>query len=527
MELGNLVEGEAIIQRHLRNPLPLNRKTRFTEELEISSQLYFIHNYTLKDIFGIYVLGVNGGQYRSNSLSFQKNSFRDDTFFRNTIIGKTHIWMHTESQSIAAKVIDENFISVSRPVIDRLTGSVTGIVIVETETNILQRMIDSAAIFEKSTILLADGEQILCMAGNKDPIRYGDEITGPKGNRKMYLSEIDQKKYMTDFVATVSGFQIMSLVPLQNMRAQSLSIVSVLLVFIFVVLVLSLSLDFFISSFLTKPIKELSLKMSQVENGNLNIHLEPRYRNEIGSLVSSFNSMIKRTRGLMERIILEQKKINELNYKVLQEQIKPHFLYNTLDSAIWLSRDNKNDKVIELVTSLIHMMRLSLNDGKDIITIEDEIEQIRNYLFILKIRYDEKLSYGIAVSRKASNFIIPKLTLQPFVENAVYHGIKNKEGGGIVSIDCALEEEKVHFVIRDTGVGIDENELRVLNDRNRSEIFSNNPAKRQGIGIKNVSERLYLHFKEESRVWIESVLDQGTSVHIIIPQRRVNPDEII
>jgi two-component system sensor histidine kinase YesM len=309
------------------------------------------------------------------------------------------------------------------------------------------------------------------------------------------------------------------------MRSQSMSIVLVLLAVIIIVLVLSLSLDFFISSFLTKPIKELSLKMGQVENGNLNIHLEPRYRNEIGSLVGSFNSMIKRTRDLMERIVLEQKKINELSYKILQEQIKPHFLYNTLDSAIWLSRDNKNDKVIELITSLVHMMRLSLNDGKDIITVGDEIGQIRNYLSILKIRYNEKLNYTIVISEGSESFIIPKLTIQPFVENAVYHGIKNKEGGGTVSVTCTLEEKKIHFVIQDTGVGIEEDELQILNDRNRSEILSCNPEKRQGIGIKNVSDRLYLHFRHESKIWIESILDQGTAVHIIIPQRKANPDE--
>jgi two-component system sensor histidine kinase YesM len=516
MELGSLIKSEAMIQRQLRHPLPEDRKSRYLEELTISEHLNFIHNYTVKDVFGIYVIGVNKALYRSNSLVFQKESFSHDTFFRKTIDGQDPVWNHTEGQSIAVKVIDENFISVSLPINDKLTNAVTGIVVIEIETRVLQRYIDSAAPAQQGSIFLTAGKQILCYAGSTSLIEYSGETTGPKMNRRMFLAPIDSDKYMSDYITTISGMEVISAVPLRNIRFQSMTIISILLVVIIIVIVLSLITDYFISSFLTKPVKELSEKMNLVEKGNLNIHLEPKYHNEIGHLRASFNSMIDRTRELMEKIIAEQQKSNELRYEILQEQIKPHFMYNTLDSAIWLSRDNQNDKVIKLISSLSNMLRLSLNDGKDIITIGEEKKQISNYLSILKIRYNEKLNYSIKVPLEAEKFLIPKLTLQPFIENAVYHGIKNKKNGGIVATKCHIEQGHLHFTVHDTGVGIEEEDLEELN--------KGQPPKgsgKNGIGIRNVTERLSLYFKDESRVWLESVVDRGTTVHIIIPQKKV------
>jgi two-component system sensor histidine kinase YesM len=511
MELGSMIESDSLIQRRLRNPLPEDKKTRYLEELELSETLSFIHRYTVKDVFGIYVIGINGGKYQSNSLAFQKESFIEDSFLEETISQGLQTWKHTEGRSIAVKVIDDNFIAFIRPINNKLTGNVIGIAIIEIETRVLQRYIDSAELLANGNIFLMDDSQILYYIGDSRLIIHGDEFTGPKRNRKMYLAMPADEKYMFDSQTTISGMTVMSAVSLQNIRRQSFAIISVLIITIVIVLIFFLFIDYSISVLVTKPIRELSEKMNLVEKGDLDIRLEPRYKNEIGKLVVSFNTMVEKTKGLMEKIISDQHRYNKLRYEILQEQIKPHFLYNTLDSAIWLSRDNQNGKVIELITSLVAMMRLSLNSGSDIITIKEEAHHIKSYLSILKIRYSEKLNYTIEIPETTHEFIIPKLTLQPFVENAVYHGIKNKADGGSVNIWCIKEGGHLHFFIRDTGVGIEEEELAELNNLMKSN-------KKTGIGIRNVMERLMLHFGEEAKVKFEKTANAGTTVHIIIPQ---------
>ena len=514
IDIGKMVESESIIQDNLRRPLPKEITQRYLEELEVSDTLNFIHNYTMKDIFGIYVLGLNGGQYRSNSLSFFKDSYTTDNFFQNVLFSEKPVWTHTEGHSIVATVIDGNFISVSQKIVDKYSGHPIGVVVVEIKLDYVQSLMDSAEIIELGSLIFKDNDHLLYSTGNNTNFSLPEPQNGDNSNFSTVFFKNNQgNQYVFNSVNTMALWQLCSIVPMANIQSQGFQLIRVIIIASFIALVVAVFAALWASHFLTKPIKQLSKKMLEVENGDLDVSLQTNASNEIGQLIKSFNSMLQKIRKLMDKIYHDQKKLRKYQFSLLQSQIQPHFLYNTLDSIIWLIKDNRNEDAIKLDTSLIRLLRISLHDGQDVQIIQKEKEHIENYLSILKIRYEDKLDYEIDINKKFYNYLIPKLTLQPFIENAVYHGIKNKSGKGFIEILCSEQDNSLHFTITDNGAGIDSDTLKKINNM---AYF----AKDSGLGIRNVSERLSLHFQNQSLIWLESIEDYGTVVHIKIPKTK-------
>ena len=518
IDIGKMVESESIIQKNLRQSLPENVSTRYLEELEVSETLNFIHNYTMKDIFGIYVLGLNGGKYRSNSLSFFKESYITEVFFQNALHADAPLWSHTEDHSIAVTVIDGNFISVAQKITDKYSGRPLGVVVVEIKLDYIQSFMDSAEIIELGSLIFKDNQQILYATDLvQDTLPHGSSPDGENVST-VYFQNRNGAQSVFNSAPTIAGWQICSVVPLSNIQSQGFHLVRAVIIASLLTLLAAVFSAFFASRFLTRPIKMLSEKMLEVEQGDLDVSLHTRTSNEIGQLIKSFNSMLEKIRALMDKIYQDQKKLRKYQFSLLQSQIQPHFLYNTLDSIIWLIRDNRNEDAIKLDVALIKLLRISLHDGQDVLTIQKEREHIENYLSILKIRYEDKLDYRIDIPEKFFDYLIPKFTLQPFVENAIYHGIKNKPGKGLLTIDCHEAGKNLHFMISDNGAGMD---LLTLEKVNGMDYF----VEDGGIGIKNVAERLFLHFQSASKVWLESSEEEGTITHIIIPKTTEEPHD--
>ena len=252
-----------------------------------------------------------------------------------------------------------------------------------------------------------------------------------------------------------------------------------------------------------------------VENGNFDIYIAEKSNNEIGELEKDFNIMIRKIKELMEQVVKEQeiKRISEI--KVLQAQINPHFLYNTLDSIIWLAANNKNPEVLKMTKALSSLLRISISDGERIIRVKEEIEHVRNYLVIQKMRYREKLDFQIDADPEILQCYTIKLILQPVVENAIYHGIKNKQGIGLIKIKCFTDDTRIYFEVKDNGVGMSRERL--------NEVFGHYPAAvNTGIGISNVRNRIELCFGKEYGLKCVSRLQKGTRVLICIPKNTGN-----
>ena len=264
---------------------------------------------------------------------------------------------------------------------------------------------------------------------------------------------------------------------------------------------------------ITSPIKVLSKVTQQVAKGDFSARARVESQDEVAVLAESVNSMTESLEGLVSKIKEDERKMRKADLRLLQEQINPHFLYNTLDTIVWLIEGNDSDKAVNMVMSLSEFFRLVLSKGKEYITIQEEELHIKSYLEIQQVRYRDILEYEIEIDSELYRYQILKLTLQPLVENSLYHGIKYKRAKGRILVTGRLCGDEVHFTVEDNGVGMEEEELRKLQEEIKK------PCKdtEKGFGLANVNERIRMNFGAEYGMRIGSIKGKGTRVEIVIP----------
>ena len=267
----------------------------------------------------------------------------------------------------------------------------------------------------------------------------------------------------------------------------------------------------FISAKITQPIKMLEKQMKKVESGDFDISVEVKGEDEVKRLSKAFNLMIVRIRQLMEQSIREQEEIRRSELKALQAQISPHFLYNTLDSIVWMNENHHYEGVTNMVVALAKFFRISISKGNEIIDVGDEIEHARSYLVIQQIRYKNKFDFSIKAEPQIYAHKTLKLILQPIIENAIYHGINNLQEKGQIEINVAIEDGNILFQVIDNGYGIKPELLKEILNREPNSLHSS------GVGLKNVNERIKLCYGSKYGIELISEMDVGTTVNIRIP----------
>lgn len=277
-------------------------------------------------------------------------------------------------------------------------------------------------------------------------------------------------------------------------------------------IVLALILSRLLARNITYPIQRLRDSMKKVQTGEFpTIDLEVSSENEIGSLTKSFNVMTHRIQELMAQNIHEQEQKRKSELKALQSQINPHFLYNTLDSIIWMAEGKKNEEVVLMTASLARLLRQSISNEDELVSIGQEAEYARSYLTIQKMRYKDKLEFQIDISPAIFGVKIIKLVLQPIIENAIYHGLKYKDSKGFLIVRGYREGEKAVLEVEDNGVGMDEETLSHIFEKHKVNYHSN------GVGVYNVQKRLKLYYGEEYGIVYKSRKNEGTRAVITIP----------
>lgn len=276
---------------------------------------------------------------------------------------------------------------------------------------------------------------------------------------------------------------------------------------IFMVLIISI----YVSARISRPIRKLERAVKAVQKGDFGRKVQISGTYEVEQLSWQFNQMLKQIRELMEQNIREQEAKRKSELDVLQSQINPHFLYNTLNSVTRLAEMGRNEEVVTTITSLSRFFRISLSKGNHIISVEDELEHVRHYLIIQTIRFKNKFKYEIQAEENILQCKTLKLILQPIVENAIYHGIEKSAEEGFIGIYARMAGDRLEFKITDNGVGMTEDTVsRLLSGDARSEHGS-------GVGVRNVQERIVLFYGEAYGLRIESELEEGTTVTISIP----------
>lgn len=315
-----------------------------------------------------------------------------------------------------------------------------------------------------------------------------------------------------------SGWKVISSIPMQIVRSEINSGKTMIMFTTLACIVIFFPLSLLISSILTAPIKRLLKSMKRFEKGDFSQQVTIHNQDEIGQLGQGYNNMVTSIKELFEKFYMLQIKEKEAELNVLQAQINPHFLYNTLDSIFWKAKRHGDSEVSSMVYSLSRLFRLSLNRGKSFTLVADEKELLENYLKLIKIRYKERLTYFIDIDEEIMKYPLPKLLLQPFVENSIAHGIELKDQGGCVSIRGFRYEGQLVFEIRDDGVGMTPEQLKNLKDSLKSDSpVVPDPLKTGEYAIKNVFERLSIYYKNQFEFCIESSKELGTSIRLVIP----------
>lgn len=333
-----------------------------------------------------------------------------------------------------------------------------------------------------------------------------DTITvGTGDNAKIYTLSRSEKTGWT-----VVGCMNMAELVKDSRKAQSMYVIIAI-----ALVIISLLFSSLIARNITLPIQKLRDSMAKVQTGDFSAASVDIYsRNEIGSLTRSFNVMTHRIEELMAQNVHEQEEKRKSELKALQSQINPHFLYNTLDSIIWMAEGKKNEEVVLMTASLARLLRQSISNEDEVVPVRQEIEYIRSYLTIQKMRYKDKLEFTIDVDPAINYVTIIKLVLQPIIENAIYHGLKYKESKGMLLVRGYEEGENAVLEITDNGVGMEPEVLEHIFEKHKVNYRSN------GVGVYNVQKRLKLYYGNDYGITYKSSKGVGTTAIIKIPKKQ-------
>lgn len=322
------------------------------------------------------------------------------------------------------------------------------------------------------------------------------------------------KRQVTVKTVGYTGWKLVGVVPADNIWD---NYGQLLLFFLFVVLFsifLLVFVNLHLSERISVPIKTLERAVKELEAGREEVDIDVSGPYEIERLGHSIRSMVSTMRHLMDDIIEQEAQKRRSELDVLQSQINPHFLYNTLDSVVWMTENGRTDEAILMVTSLARFFRISLSRGSNIIPIADELEHARHYLTIQKMRYKNKFSAVIAAEDGVEGLYTIKLIVQPILENAIYHGMAYADGDGEITVRARRDGEDVVIEVADNGPGMPEETVERLLDQS----YAAAPGtKGSGIGLRNVHQRIRLTFGEEYGLAIHSEPDAGTTVCIRLP----------
>ena len=468
------------------------------------------------EIVGIMVVSTDDRVLSASMQRISRDSLQNEEWYK--IAQKNIDSIHTLSNPIGRniRVIDnsvsgDDVVSLVKTIV-REDGSVIGVVLMDIHTEMFERIIGSTFLGKDGFVFLQDSnDNVVYTEVNSIVYRIKPELLkGVGGNTTLRISNKNFKVMWMD-----SKYTKWKVVGVFSLKEALSSVHKIQLIILFVsgsLILLAFGASFVISDSITKPIAKLKGLMNRVEEGELDLRFVSRYDDEIGQLGQSFNKMLDSMKSLISMVYKEQKEKKEAELEIFRAQIKPHFLYNTLDTIHWLIKEGKNEESVRVVKALTQLFRISLSKGKEIILVDEELKHVESYLTIQNVRYEEKFDYMIYCPDEVRKLSITKLILQPIVENAIYHGIKEKRGKGLITITIWTEEGQIVIKVNDDGVGIAQKEVDRINRVLRKEI-----PKQNEYGLINVNEKIKIAYGNTYGVQLCSSFSEGTTVIIQHP----------
>jgi two-component system sensor histidine kinase YesM len=409
----------------------------------------------------------------------------------------------------------DDVVSIVKAVVDPRDGRVLGAVLIDMKLEVVQDIFKDMKVGQNGFLYIEDADGGMVYAP-VNPVVYRVRGDWLRGSGVSTVRQIKGAGYQ--IIAQQSqytGWKTIGVFPLNEIMAQVSAIRYYSLIIAGVTVLVALVVSLFFTGSIARPVIELRSLMKEAEEGNLAVRFEARREDEIGYLGKSFNTMLEEIQKLIDMVYKEQQSKREAELRTLHEQIKPHFLYNTLDTIQWMAQEHGAEDIVKVVGALTTLFRIALSRGREMIPVRDELEHVRSYLIIQKARYEDKFDFSLCVEESLLPLLVVKLTLQPLVENAIYHGIKERRGPGTVSVEVLKRDGMLVFRVVDNGVGMSREKLadvrsQLMNARGES-------SQRGGYGISNVNERIQLSFGTRYGLRFESAPGRGTTVEILHP----------
>ncbi|WP_315792731.1 sensor histidine kinase [Paenibacillus sp. BIC5C1] len=475
------------------------------EQNEIAAYNILMNYIMMKDrVFSIYLYNLNGGQ----DLFVSPNQPIDPDFkVANELWFKK--FMHDNDRTITLTTrIDEQLknkilaVSHARKIHDVASGELLGVIVVSIDIKFIEIVNRNLQEGLRSRFMIVDENDKIVYNVNDRLIGtlFRDNVRPPESLNVVVTSPLSQQKWTTYLY-----------MPLDELTADG-KILGHNLVTLSIVLVLFAAIiSIFLSHVITTPIKKLLRNISLVEKGQFEQVEHIRSRDEIGHLSVRFNKMSHELKLMVERMQQEEIEKAKAEMRALHDQIKPHFLYNTLGSVKWIASMQQADKIVEMTDALISMLRYATRSDGTLVTIREEIDNIANYVTIQNVRYYDCIQMNYEIEERLLDYYMPKMILQPIVENAIFHGLAEFEEDGAISIRIQPQGSDIVIEVCDNGVGMDQHTIQnFMEDKLEAD-------KGTGIGLHNVQRRIQLHFGKPYGIQVASQIGEGTTFTILLP----------
>lgn len=410
----------------------------------------------------------------------------------------------------------ERYICITKPIVNVYRGDIEGIAMLTLFVGYMDDMFSTTrlesgerniVIDKRGNVVFDSSNQAIDNIYDKDLV---DRLVYNNGHFKYLLN--GENYNITYVTSEVTGWRLINFIPFKNISRDIMKLSQTALFVNLICIFYAIIVSIFVHSRIYKPIRMITKSIKRFGEGELDVTLPNTRKDEIGLLIRCFNNMTVRIKDLIANVEKEQKLQKETEIRFLQAQITPHFLYNTLTSIKALARLNRTKDISKMIVALINLLRM-VNSKKDMVTIVDEINYVDNYVAIMKYRYGKYFDIKFEIDADTENFTIPKLTLQPLVENCIIHAFYNTSSQYMINIKSYKEEDYLVIEVSDNGIGMNKETVAILLEK--SDEISN--AKFNKIGLYNINDRIKLNFGEKYGIFFKSSQGNGTTVYIHLP----------
>ena len=419
---------------------------------------------------------------------------------------------------------EEESLSLAKGTVRRGTTEVIGVIQICLDKDYISGLLSAYQTQHNSQIFITDAEGgLLFSSGKRENYRlFSDKLSSGLSalTGASSLTTASGEKYLVlNKEIPSTGWFLISTIPDSEVRKPAARILKWVYISLAGGLVFVILLNSYITFTIVRPIDNFNSLMKRAANKDFKVQIPVSKITEIESLYRSFETMVTETEALMQDIVQKQQEQKKMELQILQEQINPHFLYNSLESIIWAASNGKTDQVEELTTALAHFYRMVLSKGMDIVPLNQELSLVDNYLKIMKLQYGDLFDYSLRADPDAMDCPFPKMVLQPIVENSIYHGLQMKRirtaPGQIVITVSRQHQNQLEIYIQDNGAGIEPELLKRINAHE----YVPSGSRSSGYGLKNINQRIRLYFGETCGLELKSRLHEGTTVIIRVPDR--------